>query len=75
MMMWKIVGVLKVSVLYIYIDNNNNNNNKGNFIIQDQPDFHAITLSPFPFKVVVLNIIVIEKIKLCVFHWLIHLCI
>ena len=26
--MWKIVGVSKVSVIYIYIDNNNNNNNK-----------------------------------------------
>ena len=27
MLTWKIVGFLKVSVLYIYIDNNNNNNN------------------------------------------------
>ena len=26
MLMWKIVGTSKVSVLYRYIDNNNNNN-------------------------------------------------
>ena len=32
MLTWKIVGVLKISVLYIYIyiDNNNNNNNNNN---------------------------------------------
>ena len=34
MLTWKIVGVSKASVLYIYIDNNNNNNISSNGVLQ-----------------------------------------
>ena len=49
--MWKYVGALKTSVLYVYIDNNNNNivntkNNRTNleFTYEQQ---HALIVYPF----------------------------
>ena len=49
--MWKYVGALKTSVLYVYIDNNNNNivntkNNRTNleFTYEQQ---HALLVDPF----------------------------
>ena len=45
MMMWKIVGVLKVSVLYIYIYIDKCLNNKNNFFLSNNKNKNYLAYS------------------------------